>query len=130
MLRDSRNFFESQVNPNDRSNVTDSRNRRGSVTAAAASMPAPGLVATFVSAKPVRTAEKAEKHEVAALSDEVLFDQALGGDREALGDLISRYEKSLFGLLVRLTNGDRHRADDLFQETFLHAMRAASTFNR
>jgi RNA polymerase sigma-70 factor, ECF subfamily len=64
-----------------------------------------------------------------AVTDEVLFLKARGGDREALGTLIGRYEKTLFGLLVRLTNGDKHRADDLFQETFLHAMRAAATFN-
>ena len=61
-------------------------------------------------------------------SDEKLFLLAGGGDRDALGQLVRRYEKPLFGLLVRLTNGDWHRADDFFQETFLHAMRAVRTF--
>jgi RNA polymerase sigma-70 factor, ECF subfamily len=65
----------------------------------------------------------------ALITDEKLFELASKGDREALGTLICRYERTLFGLLVRMTNGDRHRADDLFQDTFLHAMKAASTFN-
>ena len=63
-------------------------------------------------------------------ADEKLFELAIGGDRDALGELIGRYEKTLFGLLLRLTSGDQHRADDLFQETFLHAMRAGRTFDR
>jgi RNA polymerase sigma-70 factor (ECF subfamily) len=63
-------------------------------------------------------------------ADEALFERALAGDREALGALVREYEAGLFSLLVRLTNGDRHKADDLFQETFLHAMRAGKTFDR
>ena len=63
------------------------------------------------------------------IPDETLFVRAIGGDRESLGVLICRYEENLFGLLLRMT-GDRHLADDLFQETFLHAMRAATSFNR
>ena len=98
------------------------------MTAAAASITASGLMAPFASAKPARVAEVAAK--AAEVADEDLFEQALAGNRDALVQLITRYEKTLFGLLVRLTNGDRHRADDLFQETFLHAMRAAGTFNR
>ncbi len=87
-------------------------------------MPAPPLAAALVGPSEPRSSQRV------AIADEVLFDRALAGDRESLGDLISRYERALFGLLVRLTNGDRHRADDLFQETFLHAMRAAATFKR
>ncbi|MFH0938821.1 MAG: sigma-70 family RNA polymerase sigma factor [Planctomycetota bacterium] len=65
---------------------------------------------------------------VTDISDEKLFLLAGGGDRDALEQLVRRYEKPLFGLLVRLTNGDQHRADDFFQETFLRAIRAAGTF--
>ena len=68
--------------------------------------------------------------EVVVRPDEKLFELAIGGDREALGELIGRYEQSLFGLLLRMTSGDSHRADDLFQETFLHAMRAGKTFDK
>jgi RNA polymerase sigma-70 factor (ECF subfamily) len=63
-------------------------------------------------------------------SDEALFQRSGAGDRDALGELIRRYEDFLYGVLVRLTNGDTHRAEDLFQDTFLNAMRAAATFDR
>ncbi len=62
-------------------------------------------------------------------TDEDLFKQASSGDREALGELIGRYQDFLFGLLVRLTGGDEHRAEDFFQDTFLNAMRASGTFD-
>ncbi|MCW8132697.1 MAG: RNA polymerase sigma factor [Planctomycetota bacterium] len=51
------------------------------------------------------------------------------GNRARLGTLVRRHEQSLFALLVRLTGGDAHRADDLFQETFLRAVRSAQTFD-
>ena len=62
-------------------------------------------------------------------SDEQLFAQAAQGDRGALGDLIGRYEDFLYGLLLRMTGGDTHRAEDFFQDAFLHAMKAARTFD-
>ena len=62
--------------------------------------------------------------------DEVLFEKATKGDRGALGELIERYEDFLYGLLVRLTAGDEHRAEDFFQDTFLNAMRSSATFDR
>jgi RNA polymerase sigma-70 factor (ECF subfamily) len=99
------------------------------VAAATATMPASELVSAFSQSAPAKSV-RATTEPRAEPADEALFDQALQGDREALGQLITRYEKTLFGLLVRMTGGDRHRADDLFQETFLHAMRAAATFNR
>ena len=64
-----------------------------------------------------------------APSDEALFQLATKGDRVALGDLIGRYQDFLFGFLVRLANGDEHRAEDFFQDTFLNAMRASATFD-
>ena len=60
-------------------------------------------------------------------SDEDLFLRVRGGDRAGLGQLVRRYERGLFALLVRMT-GDPHRADDLFQETFLRAVKSAATF--
>ncbi|MCY3021385.1 MAG: RNA polymerase sigma factor [Planctomycetota bacterium] len=95
------------------------------MTAATVPLTAPALAVRSTAAiRPVVAAEKA------GVTDEVLFARALAGNREALGMLVANYEKSLFSLLTRLTNGDRHRADDLFQETFLHAMRAGDTFDR
>lgn len=62
-------------------------------------------------------------------SDEELFLEVRAGNRARLAMLVRRYEHGLFGLLVRLTGGDTHRADDLFQETFLRAVRSAATFD-
>ena len=66
--------------------------------------------------------------ELDALNDAMLFTRVAGGDRDALALLVGRYERPLFGLLHQLT-GDPHRADDLFQETFLRAVRSAGTFD-
>jgi len=83
---------------------------------------------TAVAARPVAVEQAAPK--AAEVPDEKLFASAIGGNHDALGTLIGRYEKTLYGLLMRMTSGDSYRADDLFQETFLHAMRAAKTFDR
>lgn len=77
---------------------------------------------------PVKPAVKAVPVENVS-SDGQLFVQAREGNKEALAELIERYKDYLYGLLVPLVNGDRHRAEDLFQDTFLNAMRAARTFD-
>lgn len=100
------------------------------MTAATAAMPAQGLVRRWSTIAGAQAARKAVSGEKTTSSDEVLFERALRGDREALANLVTSYERTLFGLLVRLTNGDTHRADDLFQETFLHAMKFGKTFDR
>jgi RNA polymerase sigma-70 factor (ECF subfamily) len=99
-------------------------------------MPAPALMASSgVIALDARLALPAAKPRArveilpAVASDETLFAAAASGDRDALAQLIERYKDFLFGLLVPLTNGDTHRAEDLFQDTFLNAMRAARTFD-
>lgn len=73
--------------------------------------------------------EPAAAVSVAEPNDEELFKQVRSGDRASLALLVKRYEHGLFALLVRMTGGDTHRADDLFQETFLRAVRAAVTFD-
>jgi RNA polymerase sigma-70 factor (ECF subfamily) len=62
------------------------------------------------------------------LSDEELFRRVREGQLESLGALVERYERSLFALLFQLTGGNRARAEDFFQETFLRAVRARGTF--
>ena len=52
------------------------------------------------------------------LSDEALMIQVQKGQSEALGPLIFRYEKRLFGLAMRIL-GNAAAAEDTFQETFL-----------
>lgn len=71
----------------------------------------------------------ATRTEEAEPSDEELFLKVRAGDRACLGVLVRRYQHGLFALLVRMTGGDAHRADDLFQETFLRAVRSAATFD-
>ena len=104
-------------------NVEILGNRRGLAVSPAFGLTAP-VAMTALGKTP------SAQHREAVRSDEKLFEAAIKGDREALGELIGRYEQNLFALLMRMTGGDSHRADDLFQETFLHAMRAATTFDR
>ena len=51
-------------------------------------------------------------------SDEWLMGRVRTGDREALEKLIRRYASPLLTFIQRML-GDRHRAEELFQETFL-----------
>ena len=51
-------------------------------------------------------------------SDEALMHQVAWGHREAMAPLVRRYASGLLTFLHRMT-GDRHRAEELFQETFL-----------
>lgn len=44
-------------------------------------------------------------------------------DDDALRELYQTQAPSLLGYVVRLTNGDRHRAEDILQETLLRAWR-------
>ncbi|MBN2578959.1 MAG: sigma-70 family RNA polymerase sigma factor [Pirellulales bacterium] len=55
----------------------------------------------------------------AARSDEdLLLAYRSGGDRQAFGELVRRFEKELFGYL-RHYLGDAEMAEDVFQQTFL-----------
>jgi RNA polymerase sigma-70 factor (ECF subfamily) len=111
-----------RMNPLPWQNVENNGTRRSAVNAPAAALTVPPLLTGF------RAAPRADTRAAAAPTDEALFEAAGRGDREALGALIERHEKPLFALLVRLAGGDTHRAEDIFQDTFLHAMRAAETF--
>jgi RNA polymerase sigma-70 factor, ECF subfamily len=51
-------------------------------------------------------------------SDEELLTSFCGGQRDAFGALVRRYERELYGYLCRYL-GDRSLADDVFQNTFL-----------
>lgn len=63
---------------------------------------------------------------MAVPSDEELFKR---GDRESLSILVTRYQQTLYGLLVHVTSGDGSLAEDLFQEAFVRAVRGAKTFD-
>ncbi len=52
------------------------------------------------------------------VKDEELMRRVAAGSREAMAPLLRRYASSLLTFLRRMT-GDRHRAEELFQEAFL-----------
>jgi RNA polymerase sigma-70 factor (ECF subfamily) len=82
------------------------------------------LAAPRTSAEGERTPLQADVLE--EVSDEELFRR---GDRESLAVLVRRHQTTLFNLLVHVTGGDSSLADDLFQETFVRAVRGAKTFD-
>ena len=53
-------------------------------------------------------------------NDAELVDLARSGNRDAYGELIRRYQRSIWGLACLLVN-DRYEAQDLTQEAFLRA---------
>ena len=55
------------------------------------------------------------------MTDSQLVRSYLGGDASAFEELVNRHGSAVLSFLVHLT-GDRDRADDLFQETFLKAL--------
>jgi RNA polymerase sigma-70 factor (ECF subfamily) len=50
------------------------------------------------------------------------------GDREAFADLVDRHKDAVVNYLTRLT-GNRDRAEDLAQETFLRLFRSAGSYS-
>ncbi len=60
-------------------------------------------------------------------SDEDLLSQFCLGQTDSFGALVRRYERELYGYLVRYL-GDRDLADDVFQNTFLQLYTKAGTY--
>jgi RNA polymerase sigma-70 factor (ECF subfamily) len=60
-------------------------------------------------------------------TDEDLLARVANGDRDAFGDLYSRYARAVLGLALRRL-GDRGRAEDAAQEAFASIWRAARTY--
>ncbi len=60
-------------------------------------------------------------------SDAELMARAREGDQEAFADLVDRHKDAVVSYLTRLT-GNRDRAEDLGQETFLRLFRAAGEY--
>ncbi|HEY7213463.1 MAG TPA: sigma-70 family RNA polymerase sigma factor [Thermoanaerobaculia bacterium] len=60
-------------------------------------------------------------------SDAELMARVREGDREAFADLVDRHKDAVVSYLTRLT-GDRDRAEDLGQETFLRLFRSAGDY--
>ena len=62
-------------------------------------------------------------------TDEDLLARVADGDRDAFGDLYTRYARPVLGLALRRL-GDRGRAEDATQEAFASVWRAARTYRR
>jgi RNA polymerase sigma-70 factor (ECF subfamily) len=60
-------------------------------------------------------------------TDAELMARVREGDREAFADLVDRHKDAVVSYLTRLT-GDRDRAEDLGQETFLRLYRSAGDY--
>jgi RNA polymerase sigma-70 factor, ECF subfamily len=59
-------------------------------------------------------------------ADSVLVQQALGGNQEAFEALVSRYKKSLFGLVHHYV-GEYHEAEDILQQIWLQLYLSLAT---
>lgn len=62
-----------------------------------------------------------------AVDDAELVARALGGSQDAYRDLLTRYQRPVYALLVRLVR-DPALAEDLAQEAFLKVFRSLSSF--
>ena len=61
-------------------------------------------------------------------SDEALMMCVQGGELASLQELVLRYERPLYSFLARYT-GDRHLAEDLFQDCFLRVAERREAFD-
>lgn len=59
--------------------------------------------------------------------DGMLIDRCRSGDVEAFGELVQRYQQTVFNVCFRML-GERREAEDLAQESFLCAYRKLNTF--
>ncbi len=61
------------------------------------------------------------------VEDQILVERSLQGEQQAFGQLVGRYQKSVYNLAYRMT-GRREDAENLTQETFLRAYAKLETF--
>ncbi len=63
------------------------------------------------------------------VADAKLVERALAGSEDAFADLLRRYERPVFGLVLRMVR-DPATAEDVAQEAFLKAFAGLATFDR
>ena len=78
---------------------------------------------------PVRAARAADRRVLHALDDAQVALRHLGGDPQAFGGLVDRYQARLLTFINRAL-GDRERAEDLVQEVFIRVFRHLHRFDR
>ena len=69
------------------------------------------------------------RQERSRLTDSQIVQRFLDGDQLAFGDLVDRYDSRLLNFVYR-TIGDRERAQDLVQETFVRVYRHLHRFDQ
>jgi RNA polymerase sigma-70 factor (ECF subfamily) len=69
------------------------------------------------------------REELGALSDSEVVQRFLDGEERAFGELVDRYDARLVNFVYR-TVGDRERAQDLVQETFVRVYRHLHRFDQ
>jgi RNA polymerase sigma-70 factor (ECF subfamily) len=69
----------------------------------------------------------AERPDLASLSDQEIVALAREGREAAYRELIRRYERPVFSLILRMVR-DRQLAEDLSQETFIKALNAIGSY--
>lgn len=62
------------------------------------------------------------------ITDAELVERALGGDERAYADLLARYERPVFTLVLRMVR-DRSLAEDLAQEAFVKAFGKLASYD-
>lgn len=62
------------------------------------------------------------------ITDAELVERALGGEERAYADLLSRYERPVFTLVLRMVR-DRNLAEDLSQEAFVKAFGKLASYD-
>jgi RNA polymerase sigma-70 factor (ECF subfamily) len=66
---------------------------------------------------------------MAELNDSDLVAAALAGQPEAFGELVQRYQRPVFGLIVRMVR-NRGEAEEIAQEVFIKAYSKLESFDR
>ena len=61
--------------------------------------------------------------------EEKLIDRAIGGNQRAFSELVKRYDRSIYNLLLNILKNEAD-AQDAYQSTFLKAYMNLSKFNR
>ncbi len=64
---------------------------------------------------------------MATLPDRALLERVAGGDADAFTVLYRRFERPVFGMLLRLAGGRRAVAEEWLQEAFTRVWRGAVT---
>ena len=73
--------------------------------------------------------EQPQRSRLKDLDDSGVVQAYLDGDKRAFGELVERYQTRLLNFVYR-TTGDRERAEDLVQETFIRVYRHLHRFDQ